>query len=51
MYRASEGRLKIEEFDHPFGGGLDPENRRVKLSRLVPWRETEKLYADRFPKS
>jgi transposase, IS5 family len=51
MYRASEGQLKIEEFDHPFGGSLDPENRWVKLSRLVPWKEVEKLYADRFPRS
>ena len=51
MYRANEGQLKIEAFEHPFGGSLDPENRWVKLSRLVPWEEAEKLYADRFPES
>ena len=51
MYRMREDQLKIEAFEHPFGGRLDPENRWVKLSRLVPWAEVEKLYAKRFPGS
>ena len=37
MYRKQlNGQLSIEEFVLPFGGKLDPENRWVALSNLMP---------------
>ena len=42
MYRTQHnGQLSIEEFHLPFGGTLDPENRWVLLSALMPWEELE----------
>jgi IS5 family transposase len=36
MYRKHHnGQLSIEEFHVPFGGTLDPENRRVLFSSLL----------------
>lgn len=32
----------------PFGGTLDPENRWVLFSSLVPWEELEETYASQF---
>ena len=43
MYQASEQQLRIEEFDHPFGGSLDDENRWVNLPRLISLAEVEQL--------
>lgn len=31
-------------FHLPFGGTLDPENRWVLLSALIPWEELEETY-------
>ncbi len=28
----------------PFGGKLDPENRWLKISRILPWEEMESRY-------
>ena len=49
MYRRPSGQLKIEEFVLPFEGKLNPENRWVKLSKLIPWEEIEMKYAQNFP--
>lgn len=49
MYRQPSGQLKIEDFVLPFEGKLNPENRWVKLSKLIPWEEIEKNYAQLFP--
>jgi len=49
MYRKQHnGQLSIEEFHFPFGGTLDPENRWVLLSALMPWEELEETYAPQF---
>jgi IS5 family transposase len=42
------GQLSIESFHVPFGGTLDPDNRWVLLSSLIPWRELEETYARHF---
>ena len=49
MYRKHHnGQLSIEEFHVPFGGTLDPDNRWVLFSRLMPWEELEETYAAQF---
>jgi hypothetical protein len=49
MYRKHHnGQLSIEEFHVPFGGTLDPDNRWVKFSALMPWVELEEAYATQF---
>lgn len=42
------GQLAIEEFYLPFGGKLDPNNRWVVLSNLIPWLPMECQYAHSF---
>ena len=45
MYRRTEPRqLEFPDFYLPFSGHLDPENRWVALSRLVPWELAETIY-------
>jgi transposase, IS5 family len=49
MYRKHHnGQLSIEEFHVPFGGTLDPDNRWVISSTLMPWEELEETYAPQF---
>jgi hypothetical protein len=49
MYRKHHnGQLSIEEFHVPFGGTLDPNNRWVVFSSLMPWDELEATYAPQF---
>lgn len=38
----------LEKFYMPFGGKLNPENRWVKLSQLIPWDQIELQYVDAF---
>lgn len=46
MYRKlHNGQLSIEDFHDPFGGTLDPDNRWVIFSSLMPWEELEETYA------
>lgn len=40
----SENQLSIEEFQTPFEGSLLPDNRWVKLSKVVPWDSFAKIY-------
>jgi len=42
MYPHAENQL---EFVLPFGGKLNPNNRWIKLARLIPWAEFETSYA------
>ena len=42
------GQLSIEEFFHPFGGQLDPDNRWVVMSGIIPWEKLEGQYAPQF---
>jgi hypothetical protein len=49
MYRKRHnGQLSIEEFHVPFGGTLDPHNRWVVFSSLMPWDELEETYSLQF---
>jgi hypothetical protein len=41
-------QLSIEEFHLPFGGKLDPNNRWVVLSTVIPWESLEAKYAPQF---
>ncbi|MCF6307522.1 MAG: transposase [Flavobacteriaceae bacterium] len=40
----SQRQLRIEEFETPFEGSLLPDNRWVKLSKVVPWDSFAKIY-------
>lgn len=52
MYRTEDtSQLELESFYLPFGGKLNPKNRWIQLSRLIPWEEFEKEYADQFAES
>ena len=51
MYRKTERQLPLEDFYLPFSGELDPENRWVKLSKIIPWDVIEEKYASLFAKS
>jgi IS5 family transposase len=45
MYRKHHyGPHSIEEFHVPFGVTLDPDNRWVNFSALMPWVELEETY-------
>jgi len=48
MYKMPSPQMKIEDFILPFGGSLNPNNRWIKLSQLIPWEEIEKKYAKQF---
>lgn len=38
MYCKPSAQIKIEDFVLPFEGKLNPENRWVKLSKNIPWK-------------
>jgi len=45
MYRSNaQEQLEFPDFYLPFSGHLDPENRWVRLARLVPWKLAEQIY-------
>ncbi|MCL2813693.1 MAG: transposase [Oscillospiraceae bacterium] len=46
MYRRSQ--FAQQKIEMPFGVELDPENRWVKLAKLMPWEKIEELYARNF---
>ena len=51
MYQLSEpdvNQLELFEQSLPFGGKLNRDNRWIKLSELVPWRQLEEIYAKTF---
>jgi len=50
MYRANR-QSELPDFYLPFGGKLDPENRWVKLARIVPWYLVEEDYRANFADS
>ena len=43
-YSTDYDQLPLEDFFLPFGGALDPKNRWVKLSRIMPWEKIEEIY-------
>jgi len=49
MYRKHHnGQLSIAEFHVPFGGTLDPDNRWLLFSSLMPWEELDETCAPQF---
>ena len=45
MYRRQcTQQLEFSDFYLPFSGHLDPENRWIQLTRLVPWQLAEEIY-------
>jgi hypothetical protein len=52
MYRIKDKTQKeLENFILPFGGTLNPQNRWIQLSELIPWEEFEEIYAENFSAS
>ena len=51
MYRHNEKQLKFVDFHLPFGGQLSPDNRWVRLARMIPWDEFEESYCANLSKS
>lgn len=47
MYQKTD--KKQLSFFLPFGGKLDPDNRWVRLSDIIPWDDIEEKYAELFP--
>ena len=49
MYRTeTPDQLSFKDFYLPFGEGLNPKNRWIQLSKLIPWKEVENKYAEHF---
>ena len=49
MYKMDDKRqLDLENFYLPFGGHLKPDNRWVRLAKLIPWDELEEKYSQNF---
>ena len=48
MYRKSSAQVSVYEVVSPFGRGLDPKNRWVRLAEVIPWDEIETDYATKF---
>jgi len=51
VYQEKENtdQLEFVAFHLEFGDELNPRNRWVRLSRLIPWEEFEPEYAKHFP--
>ena len=50
IYRNKLKQPEFEDFYTPFGGRTRSDNRWVILSKLIPWEEMEKRYAENFSK-
>lgn len=44
----SKNQLKLELFESPFERGLSPNNRWVKLAKLLPWDDLARIYYRRM---
>ncbi len=45
----SQHQLVIEGFESPFEKSLNPNNRWVRLAKLLPWDELASIYRKHFP--
>lgn len=51
MYKYTSKQIRIPgDFFLPFGGKLNPENRWVILSSMIPWEEFEEGVCHKFQK-
>lgn len=48
MYKEQESQVSVFEFQMPWGGHLNSENRWIKLAEIIPWQEIEEQYASKF---
>jgi hypothetical protein len=48
VYQEQENQVSIYEFLTPWNGHLNPNNRWIKLAKIIPWEEIEKEYASKF---
>ena len=48
MYRKPSVQVSVYEYVSPFGRGLDPGNRWIRLSDTIPWDDIEASYAAHF---
>ncbi len=44
----SQKQIKLELFKHPFNNELDPNNRWVKLSKVIPWDDLANIYSQKL---
>jgi hypothetical protein len=43
-------QIEIKDFVLPFSGKLDPNNKWIRLSRMIPWEELERKYTKKMSK-
>jgi IS5 family transposase len=48
MYRQKDDHPEFVDFFLPFEGHLDPNNRWIRLARIVPWKRIEETYSSNF---
>ena len=48
MYKFKSRQISFTDFNTPIGMKLNPENRWVKKSEMIPWDEIEQRYAKLF---
>ncbi len=52
MYKKNQNRqITLKDFNQPLGLKLNPENKWIKKTAMIPWDAIEKEYADLFPSS
>jgi transposase, IS5 family len=51
MYRHNLKQLELPEFSLPFEGQLSPDDKWIKLSRLIAWEQFEESYQENFSDS
>jgi hypothetical protein len=49
MYKRQDRQINFDDFNQPLGLELDPENRWIKKSKIIPWDEIETDYSGLFP--
>ena len=50
LKRKDPNQLELFEFEHPFEGELDSNNRWVKLAKILPWEKMIDIYAKSLSK-
>ena len=52
MYKENDdNQIELDDFYLPFGGHLDPNNRWIILSQMVPWDKLEREYKKKLGNS
>jgi hypothetical protein len=49
MYKQRDKQINFDDFNQPLGLELDPNNRWIKKSKIIPWDEIEAEYSGLFP--